>query len=149
MGLLTLPQGSLVCIDANVVIYSAEKMEPYWSLLQPMWVSAQSGDVSLTGSELLILETLVKPIRDQDAQIEMVFRNLLLASNELRLTPIDQPILETAARLRATVAIKTPDAIHAATALRSGSAAFLTNDPGFRRIPGLSVILLDEVLAAP
>ena len=40
----------------------------------------------------------------------------------MRLLPITQSILREAARLRATIKLKTPDAIHAATA----SAAFVT-----------------------
>jgi predicted nucleic acid-binding protein len=149
MGLLTLPQGSLVFIDANVVIYSVEKIEPYRSLLQPMWEAAKAGEIALIGSELLLLETLVKPLHDQDVQLESIFRNLLLASNELRLIPIDRLVLESAARLRATVGIKTPDAIHAATALLAGTTLFVTNDLTLRRVPGLSVTVLDEVIAGP
>jgi predicted nucleic acid-binding protein len=149
MGLLTLPQGSLVFIDANVVIYSAEKIEPYRSLLQPMWEAAKAGEIALIGSELLLLETLVKPLHDQDVQLESIFRNLLLASNELRLIPIDRLVLESAARLRATVGIKTPDAIRAATALLAGTTLFVTNDLTLRRVPGLSVTVLDEVIAGP
>ena len=82
MGLLTLPQGCLAFIDANVVIYSVEKIEPYSTLLLPMWEAAKAGDIALIGSELLLLETLVKPLREKDTQLESIYRNLLLASNE-------------------------------------------------------------------
>ena len=41
------------------------------------------------------------------------------------------------------------DALHAATALSAGSAFMLTNDSGFRRVPGLSLVLLSEVAAVP
>ncbi|HEV3344661.1 MAG TPA: PIN domain-containing protein [Pirellulales bacterium] len=62
--------------------------------------------------------------------------------------PITQSALREAARLRATIpALRTPDALHAATALISGSACFVTNDKTFRRIPGLPVILLDDARA--
>ena len=58
--------------------------------------------------------------------------------------------LREAARLRATIpGLKTPDVIHAATALLNGCALFVSNDTGFRRIPGLPLVLLDDVLAAP
>jgi predicted nucleic acid-binding protein len=56
--------------------------------------------------------------------------------------------LREAARLRATISgLKTPDAIHAATALQHGCALFVSNDVGFRRVPGLSLAILDDVLA--
>ena len=45
--------------------------------------------------------------------------------------------------------LKTPDAIHAATALLAGCALFVTNDRGFKRVPGLRLAVLDDVLVAP
>ena len=58
-------------------------------------------------------------------------------------------ILRESARLRADIpGLMTPDAIHAATALLHGCAFFVTNDNGFRRIPGLNLTILDDILAA-
>ncbi len=42
--------------------------------------------------------------------------------------------------------LKAPDAIHAATALDVGAALFITNDSGFRRVSGLPVVVLSELL---
>ena len=47
MGFLTLPRSSLIFIDANVVIYSVEKIDPYWSILQPLWASATAGEYTM------------------------------------------------------------------------------------------------------
>ncbi|MEW6497003.1 MAG: PIN domain-containing protein [Cyanobacteriota bacterium] len=44
--------------------------------------------------------------------------------------------------------LKTPDAIHAATALNSSCTLFLTNDSGFRNVLSLPVVILSEVLAS-
>jgi len=147
MGKLTLPRSGLIYLDTSPVIYSVEKIEPYHSLLQPMWLAAQTGDFILVSSELLLLETLVKPLQDADMVLEQSFRDLLITSSEMQLIPISLPILETATRLRATTRIKTPDAIHAATALMSGCILFITNDKGFRRVPSLSVVVLSDMLA--
>jgi predicted nucleic acid-binding protein len=61
---------------------------------------------------------------------------------------ITQTILRDAAHLRATTNIKTPDAIHAATALNVGCTLFLTNDTGLRNVSGLTVVVLEDVLNA-
>jgi predicted nucleic acid-binding protein len=61
------------------------------------------------------------------------------------LLPISLAILEQTAHLRATTNSKTPDAIHAATALAIGCTQFFTNDVGFRRIPGLPVTIVSEM----
>ena len=146
MGKLTLPRSGLVYLDTSPVIYSVEKIEPYWTLLKPMWLAALAGDFILVSSELLLLETLVKPIRDGDAVLEQSFRDLLLTSREIQLIPISLPILESAIQLRATTRIKTPDAIHAATALQSGCSLFITNDKAFSHVPSLPSVILGDLL---
>ena len=43
MGPLMLPAGGPVYIDANAIIYSVERVEPYGRLLAPMWQQARAG----------------------------------------------------------------------------------------------------------
>jgi predicted nucleic acid-binding protein len=50
--------------------------------------------------------------------------------------------------LRAAHTLKTPDALHAATALETACVLFVTNDKGFRRVPGINVAVLSEVAAS-
>jgi predicted nucleic acid-binding protein len=147
MGQLTLPTSGPVYLDTDVVIYSVEKIEPYWSLLQPMWQAAGDSNFLLVGSELLLLETLVKPIQAGDNELEQIFRQLLLTSAEVQLYPISLPVLEQAIRLRASLNLKSPDAIHAATALSLGCTLFLTNDKVFNRITNLPVTILHQALS--
>jgi predicted nucleic acid-binding protein len=148
MGSLTLPSAGLVYLDTDAVIYSVEKIDPYAPLLQPLWLAAQAGSFMVVSSELTLLETLVKPFRDGDDVLATAFRALLLASREVRLLPISQALLEDAARLRATIGLKTPDALHAAAALAAGCALFVTNDHAYRRMAGLPVAILDDVLVS-
>ena len=51
-----------------------------------------------------------------------------------------------AARLRATTKLRTLGAIQAATAILAGCTLFVTNDFGFRAVPGLPVVILDDLL---
>jgi predicted nucleic acid-binding protein len=41
--------------------------------------------------------------------------------------------------------LRAPDAVQAATALVENASGFITNDPAFRRIDGLAVLLLDDL----
>ncbi len=145
MGSLTLPPSGPIYLDANGFIYSVERIDPYHTLLEPMWRLAQAGQFEIVSSELVILETLVKPLREGDAVLENLFRALLY-SREVRLIAATAALWEQAARLRATTGLKTPDALHAATALAVGSTLFVTNDGGFRRVSGLPVAVLNEVV---
>ena len=108
-----------------------------------MWQQAAAGQFVIVTSELTVLETLVKPIREGDAFLERLFMGLFNAI-EVRLIPATRPLWEEAARLRATTNLRTPDALHAAAALREGCALFVTNDTAFRRVSGLPVADLNE-----
>jgi predicted nucleic acid-binding protein len=146
VGPLTLPLSGSVYLDANGFIYSVERIEPYCTVLEPMWQTARTSQFEVVCSELVLLETLVKPLRAEDAELEKLFRELF-RSREVRLIPTTTSIWEQAARLRASIpGLRTPDALHAATASATGCELFLTNDPGFRCVPGLPVILLSEVV---
>ena len=146
MGSLDLPLSGLVYIDANCLIYSVERVEPYRTQLEPMWQQAQDGSLTIVSSPVLMLEALVKPLRDGNTEIEMQYRELF-ATNAVRLLEASYEVFEDAARIRADTGLKTPDALHAATALRVGCALFVTNDTGFRRVEGLPIVVLDDVLA--
>ena len=68
----------------------------------------------------------------------------------MRVEPITEAVLRRGAQLRAAApTLRTPDAIHAATALEAGCAMFLTNDTDFRTVPGLPVTVLNDVVAGP
>ena len=92
----------------------------------------------------MVMETLVKPLREGDTVLERLFRDLF-DSSEVRLIPTTRTLWEEAARLRATTNLRTPDALHAAAALRERCTLFVTNDAAFRRVQGLSVAVLGEL----
>ena len=145
MGSLTLPTGGSVYVDAYAIIYSVERVEPYHGLLAPMWEEARAGRFTLASGELVALETLIRPLRDDNARLEMLFRSIL-ASAEMDLIPATVATWEAAARIRAATGLATPDALHAATALSAGCTLFITNDTDFRRVEGLPIGVLDDLI---
>ena len=137
MGSLTLPSSGSVYVDANTIIYSVEHIEPYYSLLRPLWRGVSAKSYRIVTSELALLEVLVKPIKTGNTRLENGFRRLLEHSPDIDLIPISRPILRQATVVRATTGLKTPDAVHAATALEQVASVFITNDLIFRRVAGL------------
>jgi predicted nucleic acid-binding protein len=144
LGQLILPERGVVCLDADAIIYMIEKIHPYDSLLLPLLKATKAGRIQLAGSELLLIETLVKPVEQANKALESDFRKFMTASRDMHLVPITRAVLEHALSLRALHHIRSADAIHAATALIMNCAIFITNDPVFRRIPQLSVAVLDD-----
>ncbi|MEH2112576.1 type II toxin-antitoxin system VapC family toxin [Nostoc sp.] len=148
MGQLILPTSGSLYIDTSVAIYTIEGNSDYYSLLQPLWSKFYTGEIQIIiSSELILMEVLVIPLRNGNNSLVADYEELLLSS-KVRLISISQSILRQAASLRATSNLKTPDAIHAATALSVNSNQFITNDKGFRNVPGLPVVILSEFLAS-
>ncbi|MGA2060879.1 MAG: PIN domain-containing protein [Thermoguttaceae bacterium] len=144
MGQLTLPPVSSIYVDSSILIYTVETHARYWPSLQTLWEKAKSQTVTLITSELTILECLVGPIKKGDQLLVQAYSQIF-NSSDLNFVPIERRILLHAAKLRAeTPALRTPDALHAATAIESGCGAFLTNDAGFKKIPGLEAIIIGD-----
>ena len=148
MGTLNFQPSSLVYVDAQIIIYSIEKFPNYFPTLEPMWLKLKAGEIRLVTSELTLLETLVMPLKQADVTLVQTYEQLLLGA-DIQLVPISQKILRDAANLRATVNLKTPDAIHATTAISINCAFCLTNDRAFRNVPNLPTIILDDVIVSP
>ena len=144
MGAITLPDRGPIYMDACGFIYSVERIEPYRTLIEPVWRQAQTGQFSIVTSELSIVETMVKPLREDDAVLKRLFRDLL-NSSEVRLVPTTRVLWEAAAEIRAALNLRTPDALHAATSIQERCSLFVTNDSAFRRVSGLPVVVLDEL----
>jgi predicted nucleic acid-binding protein len=147
MGQLVIPSRSQVYVDTSVVIYTFEENTDYFSLLQPLWTKFQAQEIELISSELILMEVLIVPLRNNNNSLVNDYEELLLNS-EMQLIPIDRSILRQAANLRATTNLKTPDAIHAATAISVNCDLFITNDKGFRNLSSLPTVILSEVLAS-
>ena len=147
MEQLNLPTHGRIYVDSPVIIYSVKHVEPYTTLLDPLWLHVETGRCSVVCSELVVLETLVKPMREGNSALVMQFSSVLDAS-DISLIPATRPLWEESARLRTLTGLKTPDALHAATALSEGYVLFITNDSDFRRVANLPVVVLDDLIKA-
>lgn len=148
MGQVALPASGKVYVGTSAVIYRVEQIEPYLTAATSLWDALDAQRKEVVTSDLTLLEVLVKPLRDGNAALATLYRQVLLSTLGLDCLPVTRAVLEFAAQLRAAHHLKTPDAIHAATALAHGCTLFVTNDPGSRRVPGLTVAVLGE-LAGP
>ena len=146
MGAIRLPSRGIVYLDTSAIIYSVERHEPYLALLAPVWQQAEAGQFVVACSEVTVAETLVRPIREGNEDLETAFRAVFTAP-DVHLVPVTRQLWEDTARLRAETGLKIPDALHAATALRAGCAQFITNDTDFRRVRDLPVVVLKDLLA--
>jgi len=148
MGQIVLPASGSVYVDTNAVIFRVQLIEPHLTASDPLWKALRARTCQVMTSNLTLMEVLIKPIRDGDLALASLYRHVVLATVGLHCVPISLDILESAAGLRAKHRLKTPDAIHAATAVAQGCTLFVTNDQDFKRIPNLNVAVLSEVAAS-
>ncbi len=120
-----------VYADACLLIYWVERSGPL-AQAATQWVLAQQ-DVILCVSPLARLEVLVKPLRSGNQALVNLYNTVLEQQEWL---PIGDEIFARALSLRAQHGLKTPDALHLATALHHGCAEFWTNDDRMRAAAG-------------
>jgi predicted nucleic acid-binding protein len=145
MGSLSIPASGIVYVDTAPIIYTVERHADYEALLLPLWAALDARIIEVVTSELTLLETLVKPLRDSKQALIDEYEKLLTATN-IKTQPITASILQDAAKIRAITNLRTPDAIHAATALSLGSRQFITNDTDYRKLNSLFVVILKEII---
>jgi len=141
-----LPPSGVIYLDSVVLIYAVEQYRKYSGITRPVWEAAKARVVDIVSSELALLETMAAPLKNSNKALQTAYEKALLHT-ALRLLLITQLVLREPARLRSAISgLRTPDALHAATAVTARCALFLTNDVGFRRIRELLVTIIDEVL---
>ena len=120
-----------VYLDTCCVIYLLEDV-PNFSLSIRHHIS-QNKEVTLCVSPLVRLELLVKPLKDGNQEIIEDYNDFIVAQQWLF---INDAIFEQATILRGQYQLKTPDAIHLATAQHHGCDEFWTNDNRLNKVVG-------------
>lgn len=143
MDSLKLPKNQLYALDTVTLIYFLERHPQYYQVAKNIFNQIESGQISAICSTLVFTELLVPAFRvKKNVQAKKVVHVLENFPN-LKIVPMTIDISITAARLRATHGLRTPDAIHAATAMESKATGIITNDNELKKIasPDFSVWL--------
>ncbi len=140
--------GRRVGLDSMVFIYHLSDAPRYGPLVAPLFDLWHQGMGRAAASVLAVLEILVGPLRAGEREKAEKALRYLRAFPNLDLVPASCEIAARAAELRAEHGLRTPDALHAATALVGGVDLFLTNDRAFERVPDLDVVYVSDFLSA-
>jgi predicted nucleic acid-binding protein len=133
-----------IAIDTCAFIYQWEAHPRYSPLTHLMFSSLEEGEFVAVTSTITMTELLVHPYRDQDLQRVNELASLLSTYPNLQWIPATLAIAVLAADIRANYRLATPDALQAATALHANATGLVTNDPIFKRVADLDVLLLDD-----
>lgn len=133
-------------VDTMVFIYHFQEHPRYVAATRAILSAWERGSHRGVTSVVTLAEVLVKPLRDGNKVAAEDYRRLLTTFPNLRLLDVSCDIAEAAARLRAAYGLPMPDMIQAATAVTAGASGFISNDPVFKRVQGLEVLILDEAV---
>lgn len=132
-------------IDSNLFIYVLEKHPDFYRQALDLFTAVESGVVSGRASELVYLEILSKT--SMTAQ-EVEIANGFLYDSGTNFIAVSRHVLVEAASLRRSVGLKTPDAIHIASASINGCDWFVTNDTALIKkdeIDGVKIVALKDL----
>lgn len=136
---------ALLGVETSPFIYFVEQHPVYVGRMRDVFRRVDEGNPRIVTSVITLTEILVLPIETGNQAYEQAYREMLLNTETIRLERVSVAIAEQAARLRARYNLRTPDALHIATAITAGCDAFLTNDRALRRADVIRVLVLDEL----
>jgi predicted nucleic acid-binding protein len=86
-------------------------------------------------------ECRVKPLRERDAAILALY-DQFFSRQSLGILPLSDAVVDKATELRAVLGIKTPDALHLASAIIARAEVFVTGDAALQRCKEVRVAVV-------
>ncbi len=126
-----IPSGSVVGIDTVAWVYLLEHHPERYPAARRFFGRVERGEMRGVMSSLVFAELLVPAYRAGEARRAAELARTLENFPHLRIVELDAAIAARAADLRARYGLRTPDAIHCATAVASECDAILTDDVKF------------------
>jgi predicted nucleic acid-binding protein len=141
-----LKKAKSVYADTNVFIYHLEASPLYSPLTEVFFDLVEDGKVKALTSTLTILELNVKPYQANQSPRALTHIALLKNLPHLHIQDMTLEIADRAAQLRAKHNLKTPDAIHLASALKMGCDLLLGNDADLKKTKTMECLRLDDFI---
>jgi predicted nucleic acid-binding protein len=130
-------------MDSVPLIYYVEENFTYLARMDAIVTLIEDMPITTLSSIILLPEVLTHPVRQGRNDLVRAYREILL--NTIHLIDVNNSIAERAVDLRARYNLRTPDALHVATAWVAGCDALLTNDVGMKRVREINVLVLDDL----
>ena len=139
-------RGKRVYFDANIFIYLVEGFRELEAQLETIRASILNAECIVFTSELTLAEVLVAPFQLGNAELVTNNRNFIEASGAFTLLPTTRETYIRASLYRAKFNMKTPDAIHMASAVEARCEVFVSNDKGIKAPTGIEMVLIGEAV---
>lgn len=143
-------RGTKLALDTVTFIYFLEQHPIHFATVKELFCLIETAELTAVMSSLIFAELLVPAYRADDIKRVQTLVRLLTNFPNIQIIPLSPEISAEAARLRAVHNMRTPDAVHAATALKVSADAIITNDKGFLRLSeNIDIWLFDAAPTNP
>ena len=132
-----LPEQALLLMDSAPIVYWLEDHPTLAARFKPVFDAHAAARLRFAVTTITLAEVLMGPLQAGDEAVARRYRAIMEA---WQLVPLDADIAEGAARLRASLRLRLPDAIQAASALAINAAALVTHGRDFSRVRSLRII---------
>ena len=132
-----LQEHALLLMDSAPIIYFLESHPTFAARFKPVFEAHAAARVRFAVTTITVAEVLTGPLQAGDDALLARYRAIL---ESWQCIDLDVGIAESAARLRASLRLKLPDAVQAASALAINAAALVAHDRDFSKVKSLRVI---------
>ena len=143
---LKLSEYQIIGLDAMGFIYHFEKNPTFGPLTKTLFQYLQEGKIQGIISVLVVGEILTGVKKMGDEKMGLIYRHIFSTFPNLVVTDITLETMEIMSDLRVKYGLRTPDAIHIATALLHKVQAFVTNDKQLTQVKELDIIVWEDYL---
>ena len=141
MGLKDILRDKRVYFDTNIFIYLLEGSEHFQDALRDLEALIAHETIKVTSCDLVYTELLpFHAGQPNKAAIEHIVEFL----NAFEISRISRQTAIQAGILRGETGMKTPDALHVASAIQNDAEIFLTNDAGIRTPASIRRVLFAD-----
>lgn len=137
--------GRLIAIDTSILIYLLEEHPQYATHARRLFERIEKGSLKAIFSIVGMIELLTGVKKKGRQDLAQDYKLLLSHLPNFDIYSIDEKIVDVASTMRATYGIRTPDAIHVATAIAKGATLFVTNDRALKKIKEIKVVSLNDL----
>lgn len=132
-----LQEGALLLMDTAPIVYFLERHPKFGPVFKPLFEAHAAGRLRFAVTTITLAEVLTGPLQAGDETLAERYRAVL---ESWEVVDLNAEIATNAARLRASLRLKLPDAVQAASALAINADALVTHDRDFSRVRSLPIL---------
>lgn len=139
-----LAHANKIGLDVNIILYYLHKDKSFGR--QSLRLLAAIKNKIKVISTLVYTEAFVYLFAENNQPLIKAQSKIIETIPKVRIISPTKQICLLAAQLRAGYKLKTPDAIHLATAIDSGCDCFITNDDRLKKVAEIKILTLRDLL---